>query len=84
LQAQERSLTLTPLQVQTETIGNIKRRAFQKELVEDEAQVRFIYQGKLLQDTAKVSAQNFKMNPFIHVIINKKDKAAYSNLESNN
>ena len=83
LQGQERSITLSPLQAQTETIGNVKRRAFQKEIVADEAQVRFIYQGKLLQDAAKVSEQNFKVNPFIHVIINKKDKT-YSNLERNN
>lgn len=51
-------------------------------MIEEQASVRFIYQGKLLVDSAKVRDQNFKVNPFVHVILNKKDKP--SNIETNN
>jgi len=82
LQGKERAITLSKEEAETKTIEQIKKEAFKKEITEEQSTVRFIYQGKLLVDSAKVCDQNFKVNPYVHVILNKKDRP--SNIESNN
>jgi hypothetical protein len=56
--------------IATTSILDLKKAVFAKE-IDEQRTIKFVYQGKMLDDKSLLSQYTFPTNPFIHVIVSQ-------------